>query len=413
MTIGYRISVIRKDNNLSQEAFGTALGVSRQSISKWESDQSIPDVEKLITIGNIYGVSIGWILGTENEKTQKSGELSEDQMRTVMGFVQHYIEAMQKHHPSTEQNDVKRKRSWRTVLSAIIIISLIIWFGTTLQDLQSQQNNLQNNINNVERSLNSRILGITSSIEKIIKAQDSLLSDFSAEVVSTDLRLGTASFALTAIPKTYSQGMTLDFTVNNGLRSISLAGSEGDGHKFSATLTCSITDSISLYAVLNTNGEAHTQLLEEFNGFLQKTYVSPAREDYSGRLWSEKPEDLLKRSRLVTYVYFSKDQKSNGISAESLNIRVYVNNKKVADAAGVPGSENNDPSIKDFYGFRFDIPLDFARDLKDGDEVIFAVVCTDNYGRSYCVSSSSYKLTGGRLEFNKARYVWDTKLGVE
>ena len=49
MTIGERIAQIRKERGLSQEAFGESLGVTRQSISKWESNTSIPDVDKFIT----------------------------------------------------------------------------------------------------------------------------------------------------------------------------------------------------------------------------------------------------------------------------------------------------------------------------------------------------------------------------
>ena len=60
MTIGERIAQIRKENGLSQEAFGEALGVSRQAISKWESNQSVPEVEKLLpTVKNIIAVSSG------------------------------------------------------------------------------------------------------------------------------------------------------------------------------------------------------------------------------------------------------------------------------------------------------------------------------------------------------------------
>ena len=41
MTIGQRIAELRKQHNLSQEALGEALGVSRQAISKWESEVSL------------------------------------------------------------------------------------------------------------------------------------------------------------------------------------------------------------------------------------------------------------------------------------------------------------------------------------------------------------------------------------
>lgn len=67
LSMGQRIAIRRKLKNLSQEALAEQLEVSRQAVSKWESDISIPEVDKLITLGKIFGVSVGWLLGTEQE----------------------------------------------------------------------------------------------------------------------------------------------------------------------------------------------------------------------------------------------------------------------------------------------------------------------------------------------------------
>ena len=47
-TLGRRIQEARKAAGLSQESLGERLGVSRQAVSKWESDASVPDLENLI-----------------------------------------------------------------------------------------------------------------------------------------------------------------------------------------------------------------------------------------------------------------------------------------------------------------------------------------------------------------------------
>ena len=67
MTTGQRISDKRKELGLSQEALGEKLGVSRQSIYKWESDSSLPDVDKLIALSRLFSVSVGWLLGVEED----------------------------------------------------------------------------------------------------------------------------------------------------------------------------------------------------------------------------------------------------------------------------------------------------------------------------------------------------------
>ena len=47
MTLGEHIQALRKDAGLSQEELGEKLGVARQSVSKWESDTTIPELDKL------------------------------------------------------------------------------------------------------------------------------------------------------------------------------------------------------------------------------------------------------------------------------------------------------------------------------------------------------------------------------
>ena len=63
MTLGQRIQELRKRHNLSQEALGEKLGVSRQAISRWEMDGAVPEVDKLIAMGKLFGVSLDELLG--------------------------------------------------------------------------------------------------------------------------------------------------------------------------------------------------------------------------------------------------------------------------------------------------------------------------------------------------------------
>lgn len=56
---------LRKQRNLSQEQLAEALGVSRQSISKWESGASTPEPEKLIALSRYFAVSVDHLLGIE------------------------------------------------------------------------------------------------------------------------------------------------------------------------------------------------------------------------------------------------------------------------------------------------------------------------------------------------------------
>ena len=73
MTIGQRISELRKNHGYSQEYVAEQLGVSRQAVSKWETDASAPDTYNLIGLAQLFGVSVAFIaVGKKEEEGQPS-----------------------------------------------------------------------------------------------------------------------------------------------------------------------------------------------------------------------------------------------------------------------------------------------------------------------------------------------------
>lgn len=73
MSIGQRINEHRKKLNLSQEALGDKLNVSRQAVYKWETDQSLPDSNNLIELSKIFEISLSELIG-ENQDYGVSSE---------------------------------------------------------------------------------------------------------------------------------------------------------------------------------------------------------------------------------------------------------------------------------------------------------------------------------------------------
>ena len=62
MTIAYRIKELRKKKGISQEELADKIGVSRQAVSKWESEQSTPDLDKIIVLSDFFHVTTDYIL---------------------------------------------------------------------------------------------------------------------------------------------------------------------------------------------------------------------------------------------------------------------------------------------------------------------------------------------------------------
>lgn len=62
MNIADRIQHLRKSKGISQEELADKIGVSRQAVSKWESEQSAPDIEKIVLLSDFFDVTTDYIL---------------------------------------------------------------------------------------------------------------------------------------------------------------------------------------------------------------------------------------------------------------------------------------------------------------------------------------------------------------
>lgn len=72
MNVAQRIQSLRKAKGMSQEQLGEALGVSRQAVSKWESGQSIPDIDNIIQMSKVFDVTTDHLLKGESPKVVDS-----------------------------------------------------------------------------------------------------------------------------------------------------------------------------------------------------------------------------------------------------------------------------------------------------------------------------------------------------
>lgn len=80
--IGERLAQLRTMHNMTQEEFAERLDVSRQAVSKWELDKTMPDVGKLLKISELYEVSVDYLLKGE-ESIQTSVEPENDELVPV------------------------------------------------------------------------------------------------------------------------------------------------------------------------------------------------------------------------------------------------------------------------------------------------------------------------------------------
>lgn len=141
MTLGQRTAQKRKELGLSQEALGERLGVSRQSIYKWESGTAPPEIEKLIALSKLFGVSVGWLLGVEEDAAPEaaSGELTETQLKMVREIVDRYLAAQPKPRP---------RRRWPWLLAAVVLVLAGGSLFQRLDRMDRQYDSLQSAVSN-------------------------------------------------------------------------------------------------------------------------------------------------------------------------------------------------------------------------------------------------------------------------
>lgn len=95
MILADKILMLRKQNGWSQEELAEMLQVSRQSISKWESGQSIPDIGRIITLSQIFGVSADFLIKDELETDPHTDVVDvqdiDDRTLVTLDDAQHFI----------------------------------------------------------------------------------------------------------------------------------------------------------------------------------------------------------------------------------------------------------------------------------------------------------------------------------
>ena len=439
MTIGERIAKIRKENNLSQEAFGEALGVTRQAISKWEADANIPDVDKLMTMSRLYGVSVGYILGMEedgpkNAKTipdpaagmlgtggagsgsdrgagngEDPHQLTEEQLRMVEEIVKRYIDALPKTeagrsgaengastHAEPSKPKGKRRLLWK-VLGVAALIGLVIYFQNTIQSMKNQYQNLQSNLYVVQNALNNQSDEISYQIKEILESQNNLLVDSGYEILSYDLAADTVTLSMYAEPKTYTDNMKIYFGTNSDGEE-STVESTADGHRFSAEITCALTDSISIFARVERDGVIETQIMEYLGG-LHYTTMPDFRGDGGLHLWNDEIGTEMTRIQTVLFAEYSKTREpkmgdakvAHLLSVLYVNMQEYATFELILDEGKYRKGDTEDRVV-------YSVPVEIDIPLKEGDTLTFTTRMTDNYGREFESVDNHFVVEEGVIE---------------
>lgn len=111
MDFGIRIQNLRKEKGLSQEALAQQLGVSRQAVSKWETGEGYPEMDKIILLSDLFQVSLDYLI-----KDQSEPKTSDDNNTYFMNS-----------QKIKEYMNLKKRQAFLTAFSvALIILSVTL-----------------------------------------------------------------------------------------------------------------------------------------------------------------------------------------------------------------------------------------------------------------------------------------------
>lgn len=394
MTIGQRIAQKRKEQNLSQEALGERLGVSRQAIYKWESDAALPEIDKLITLSRLFCVTVGWLLGVEEaaappttpENCAAAEDLTETQLQMVQEIVDRYLAA---------QPVPKRRKRWPMVLAVLALSCVLLSLFNRLENLSFQYNNLQNSVSHITSSVDNQVSSIAGRVEEVLKSQNNLTADYGTKILRIDPKSNTAVFNLYAVPKTATEGMTVVFQASDGLGGNNQVTGEQDssGQKYAATVACTLTDSINLSVIfVRADGTRETQLLENYSYIYSETFPSLSAEDYGSLLHETVADGKVALSDLYVTTRENEGSGENGevpvAKIKSIRMGLFKNKKLVSWAAPCAQPESFNGFDEDtFYHFP-----DQTLTVDPMDVVCFAAVVTDEYDRTIVAQTSNYVL---------------------
>ena len=127
MTIAEKIKQLRKYNNFTQEELAIKLNVSRQTISKWETNVTIPDANNIVAISKLFNITTDELLDYRVETVKKKKQFIVDMVVLFFGIIGFIIFAI-----LLMTNQVDENSSVITIngygVVAIIFLILIIAF---------------------------------------------------------------------------------------------------------------------------------------------------------------------------------------------------------------------------------------------------------------------------------------------
>lgn len=126
MTLAEKITILRGERKLSQGDLAEKLDVSRQSVSKWETGQAVPELEKIIKLADLFGVSVDELVREEECLPSETPPMDNPQT------VDEEAPSMTESHPHVIYMERKRRTPLQTTGIIVLVIGALMLFCGTV-----------------------------------------------------------------------------------------------------------------------------------------------------------------------------------------------------------------------------------------------------------------------------------------
>lgn len=266
-TLGRRIQEGRRAAELSQEAMGERLGVSRQAVSKWEADAAIPELENLIAMSRIFGVTVGCLLGVE-----EAAEPDREDQTQAPEPDWSRMEALAAEY-SRERRERERKWTRRLAVlggaAGVCLLALVLVVAFHIHSTQQQLDSLQTQLDSLRGQ---------STVVVQPSGEKGELASSQVSITGFDLETETMTLALSAVPAEKRTDTTAVFSAKLA-DGTELTQEAESGTAFTAQdWTVPMSESVELSVILTSGDQVRTVPLES---------LSAGREDFLPQVYGD------------------------------------------------------------------------------------------------------------------------------
>ena len=495
--LGKEIQKLRRSRGLSQEKLAEQMEVSRQAISKWESGAAVPEVEKLIQLARLFGVSVDRLLGLESSEQEAppdalpgaaapdspsedtpagaapptagrcsegqatepkpvapdslsndmpaganpptAGRCSEGQatelgtaapdslsdempagatppepQTAAPGSLPNEMPAGATPPPGVtgeqfrvlegmvadlarEQHLRERRQRRRGIIKGALLLCVLaaaaMGAWSKISSVEGQVRGLWNGLDNLSRNLTSQVNSIAGQVREGLEEQASLAADYQIVLLEADLEARTATFRLSVTPKTWKEGMGVQFQLAQDGQTTLLDAAPGEGTSFQAEAVVPWGGEAILSVVFTDpeSGQRQTQVLDSIRD-LEVNLALDVSSGFYGTVSVPGDGTLRFRGKVELWCDFYPTYIDGVLLAENYPVSaravVLVDGAEV-DSAPVELVNN---AIGDEGDWNSSTTLDFNREytLSPGQTLQLVVEVTDALGQTTRQVSQTY-----------------------